>query len=349
MKIKQFFFLIVFTAVFTHDVYSTAPHQPVRPLTLGQVVDQLSEGMDDTNFSRVYNAVEEVDPRDFPAFINKVNELCTEIDELDDIEEVKIIEALSKIKPVNYQTFTTMANNLSQGMVGEDKVGVIIALSRVDPINYQPFINKLNEFLTEVEEDEPLDGGEKILLIEAVAGVDPVTYPALTATVNNLSVGMRSSLKGWVIGDVGRLNPINYQAFTRMINLLSVRMDELDKAYLIARLSRVYPLDYGTAIVLGCQIPNTQARYIALESFSYIDSYTHTNAELQILKVARTLLFCRWIANNQQKSQRILQIMETPLDTPIPLIGAEFVGPNPYAAGVNVHSNDRDKKNPASL
>lgn len=344
MKIKNILFLTIFTIIFAQGVYSIGQHQPVRPLTLDQVVDQLSEGMDETNYSRVYNAVAEVDPRDFPAFINKVNELCTVIDELDDIEEVWIIEVLSKIKPVNYQTFTTMVNNLSQGMEGEYKVGVIVALSRVDPINYQPFINKLNEFLTEVEKDEPLEGGEKIAIIEAVAGVDPVTYPALTATVNNLSVEMRSSLKGWVIGALRLLNPINYLAFTRMINQLSVRMNELDKAYLIARLAKVNPLDYGTAIVLGCQIPNAQARDIALERFSNTDSYTNTNAEQQTLKTARALLFCRWLANNQQRAQRVLQILETPLVAPIPSIGAEVAGLNPYAAGVNVHAGDRDKK-----
>ncbi len=95
-------------------------------------------------------------------------------------------------------------------------------------------------------------------------------------------------------------------------------------------------LDTFSGIAMIMETP----RYVS----SALQRFSNFPQKIYALAAARALLFSRWLLD-VERDRRILQVLEASLGQQIPAVNQEFVqGENPYAAGVNVHASDRDKK-----
>jgi ribosomal protein L24 len=89
-----------------------------------------------------------------------------------------------------------------------------------------------------------MDSYYKSWVITAVARINPLNYGLFIATVNTLSVGMNGHDKSWVICVVTKVNPSNYRLFIETVNTLSSGMTGYAKVRAIEAIAKVDPSNY---------------------------------------------------------------------------------------------------------
>ncbi len=277
-------------------------------------------------------AMKDVTIENYGNILLAINQLSTEFPGAVKAEgKVRVVAIIGKIIPTNYENFMVAVNGLSTGMSLRDKLDVMSNVSTILPEDYELFTSATKRL---AEGEYP---GQRAMIIAALAEIDPIKLTeAFITTVNRLSAGING--KEPIIRIISRIDPSQLtEAFINTVNSLSVGMD--DKREVIRAVARIDSADYGTALTLGTQIQSLVHRRAAIDRFSQL------SPEERVLRAARALLFVRWVANEREKGQRIIQVLETELNAEVPPIGAEIAaGANPYAAGVNVHAGDRDKK-----
>ncbi|CAO5678750.1 MAG: hypothetical protein NEHIOOID_00975 [Holosporales bacterium] len=192
-------------------------------LTKDDFINQLSEGISESDKVHVIDAVESIKLDCYTdAFVNAVNKLTQGMNGRGKSYVIYIVE---KVSPDRYAAFINTVDQLLQGMDRDEKVDIIDIVGKIPSDLYtDAFTNTVNQLSQE------MNGEEKSRIIDAVENVSPDLYTdAFINTVNQLSQGMDSDEKVAVIDIVEKVSPDNYTAFINAVNQLPQEMFLIDK------------------------------------------------------------------------------------------------------------------------
>ncbi|CAO5681144.1 MAG: hypothetical protein NEHIOOID_00320 [Holosporales bacterium] len=240
-----------------------------------EVIDHLTQGMDDYNKKSVIEVVENVSSDRYTGgFVDTIKQLTQGMNAKDKAyiieavgwassdhytggfvnmvtqftqgmnakDKVLFIGKIGKVSPDRYtDAFFNTVTQLTQGMMRLCKGVVIEAVGKVSPDHYEQFIDMVNQLAQD---------SNKRLIIEALSNVSSDRYThAFLKTVNQLMKEVSNSDKFRVIGAVGKVSPDHYERFIDTVDLLLQGMDVFDKVFAIVGLGNVPPDRYTHAFV----------------------------------------------------------------------------------------------------
>ncbi|CAO4840055.1 MAG: hypothetical protein CNLJKLNK_00435 [Holosporales bacterium] len=170
------------------------------------MVNQLSQGMNDADKKKIIKELEDLDPDHFTdAFVNTVNQLSQGMNSDD---KAKIICSTGNISPDRYtDAFINTVNKFTQGMEVPQKAWIIWTTGNLPLDLYtDAFINIINQL------SQRMDGYNKAKVINVVSNIHPDRYTDafFINTVNQLSQGMDGNNKMHVIEAVAKVHPHHY-------------------------------------------------------------------------------------------------------------------------------------------
>lgn len=219
---------------------------------------------------------------------------------------------------------------------------------------------------------EGMDTSDQYIIRNAVGNLPPTAYTtAFLETIQTLSEEMGPHMKANILGPIATLSQEHYPAFIALVRQFTADMSPVQRSNMIPSIAQVPPKDYADfiktvnyilwdmhgwvrAYVIHAVSRTPRENYSALKAVgrimepaplgNFCQRFIYLPPEEQLFRIVRSLLFSRW-SFAENKDERLMEILETPLETSIcPVAGIDVTyGDNPYRYGIGVHAEGRDR------
>ena len=307
-----------------------------RPTFVDQVRQLIRPDTDVKALIEVVTVLGRIKAADRPTFVNQVQQLIKP--DMNAEALIRVVTVLGRIKAADRPTFVNQVQQLIRPyMNAEALIRVVSALSNVLAFDRPAFVDQVQQLIK-----PDMDSDQIYLLIEVCSLTKAVnrttTFINQVQQLIRITPAMQRIPISHYIHVLSRVSAAYRTAFIDQVKqFIRPDMNEHDIIEVTDSFSRVDDA-YRNAFV------DQVKQFISLgvhDIFLITNYLLRVDAVKRPNRVARTLLFMRG-GNNTI----IGQILETPLNQQIRLGNMNDVaqGANPYAAGINVHAEGRDRR-----